>query len=119
MQPVIFGIFYSTTVAYFPEAVFVLAAALVFVALSATFLIRTEPPRRWKGKAPAVAVATRRRVRAAERERGRSRVVKHIGDRTRKPARPLVPTPDSVSAAASQSTASCSSSSLGSSDDLV
>ncbi|KAH9972761.1 major facilitator superfamily domain-containing protein [Lactifluus volemus] len=119
LAPVIFGIFYSTTVAYFPEAVFVLAAALVFVALSATFLIRTEPPRRWKGKAPAVAVATRRRVRAAERDRGRSRVVKHIGDRTRKPARPLVPTPDSVSAAASQSTASCSSSSLGSSDDLV
>ncbi|KAH9960045.1 major facilitator superfamily domain-containing protein [Lactifluus volemus] len=58
LAPVIFGIFYSTTVAYFPEAIFVLGTALVFVSLSVTFLIHTEPRRRWKGKAPVVAVAT-------------------------------------------------------------
>jgi hypothetical protein len=117
MQPLMFGIVYSSTVAYFPEAVFVLAAALVFIALGVTFLVRTEPPRRWKGKAPAVAA--RRRVRVPERERGRSRAVKHIGDRIRKPARSLVAAPDTVNAEASQSTASCSGSSVGPSDDVV
>lgn len=76
---------YSTTVARFPEAIFGVAAALVLVALSVTSLIRTETRRVSKGKAPAVPV--RRRILVAERERGRSREIKHIGDRVRKPAR--------------------------------
>jgi hypothetical protein len=115
-----FGIVYSTTVARFPEAIFVLAAALVLVAFGATFLVRNESPRRRKGKAPAVAVVTaRRRVQAPERERGRSRAVKHIGDRVRKPASPLVPASNSVSTETSQSTTSSSGSSVGRSDDVV
>jgi hypothetical protein len=36
LQPVMFGIVYSTTVACFPEAVFALAAALVLVAFGST-----------------------------------------------------------------------------------
>lgn len=109
LQPLTFGMVYSTTVARFPEAVFALAAALVLVALGTTFLIRTEPPHVWKGKAPAAMA--RRRVLIPERERGRSRTVKHIGDRLRKPA------PNSVSAGASASTAS--SSRAGPGDDAV
>lgn len=100
LQPLTFGVVYSTTVARFPEAVFALAAALVLVALGMTFLVRTEPPHVWKGKAPA-AVA-RRRVLIPERERGRSRTVKHIGDRLRKPAL------NNASAGAGVSTASSS-----------
>jgi hypothetical protein len=99
MQPLVFGVVYSTTVARFPEAVFALAAALVLVALGTTFLVRTEPPHVWKGKAPAAAA--RPRVLMPERERGRSRTIKHIGDRLRKP-----PAPNNVSAGASASTAS-------------
>jgi len=68
LQPLIFGTVYSTTVARFPEAVFGLAAALVLVALGATFLIRTETRHNLKGKAPAATAVARRRVLVAERE---------------------------------------------------
>jgi hypothetical protein len=101
-----FGLVYSTTVARYPEAMFALAAALVLVALGATFLVRTEPPRVLKGK--ATAVSARRRILVAERERGRSRAVKHIGDRVRKPPRPSAPAPNHLSAEASNGTASSS-----------
>jgi hypothetical protein len=102
----VFGVVYSTTVARFPEAVFALAAALVLVALGTTFLVRTEPPHVWKGKAPAAAA--RPRVVMPERERGRSRTIKHIGDRLHKPQRACVPSPNIVSLGASASTASSS-----------
>ena len=118
LGPVIFGIVYSTTVARFPEAVFALAAALVLVALSTTYFIRTEPPPQHarKGKAPAAAAAPRRRpvLLIPERERGRSRTVKHIGDRLRKP--PLAantPTSNGVSVGSSASASTASSSRVG------
>ncbi|KAH9959658.1 major facilitator superfamily domain-containing protein [Russula dissimulans] len=98
LAPLFFGVVYSTTVARFPEAIFALAAALVFVTLGTTFLVRTEPPHVWKGKAPAVAPRSRGVVPTVhERERGRSRAIKHIGDRIRKPARGSVPAPNSNS----------------------
>ncbi|KAI9510741.1 MFS general substrate transporter [Russula earlei] len=115
LAPLMFGMVYSTTVAHFPEAIFALAAALVLVSLGSTFLVRTEPPRVWKGKAPAVAA--RHRILAPERERGRSRAIKHIGDRIRKPARGSAPAPNNVGARAGESTAF--SSHAGPSDEAV
>jgi len=119
LAPLIFGTVYSTTVARFPEAVFGLAAALVLVALGATFLIRTEtlPTGNLKGKAPAATAVARRRVLVAERERGRSRAIKHIGDRFRKPARTSASVPDHVGAGTSETTA-CSTSAV-QSDEAV
>jgi hypothetical protein len=111
LQPLMFGIVYSTTVARFPEAVFALAAALVLVAFVTTSFIRTEAPHVRKGKAPAVA--PRRPVLIPERERGRSRTVKHIGDRLRKPPPANTPTPNHVSVGPSASTASSSRVGLG------
>ena len=80
LGPLVFGTIYSATVATFPKAIFVLAGALVTVALAALMLISggakpaPTPSKKAKGKAKA------RRVEQ-ERERGRSRVVKHVGDR--------------------------------------
>lgn len=88
-----------------------LAAALVLVALGTTFLVRTKPPHVQKGKAPAVAI--RRRVLVAERERGRSRAIKHIGDRVRKPARASPSALDNVRAGTSESTTGSSRSGAG------
>lgn len=105
LAPLIFGFVYSSTVARFPEAVFAVAAALVLVAFVATFFVRLEPQRDRKGKAVAVG---RRRVLVADFERGRSRMVKHIGDRVRTEARLHVPSRDDVSAGGSETTASCS-----------
>lgn len=77
-----FGTVYSSTVATFPKTIFVLAGALVTVALAALMLISggakpaaplTPSKKVTKGKGKA-----RARI---ERERGRSRVVKHVGDR--------------------------------------
>ncbi|KAI0297311.1 hypothetical protein B0F90DRAFT_1819482 [Multifurca ochricompacta] len=56
-QLLLFGFVYSSILARFPEAVSVLAAVLVFIALSVTFVIRSEPPRGWMGKAPVVPIA--------------------------------------------------------------
>ncbi|KAI0303849.1 major facilitator superfamily domain-containing protein [Multifurca ochricompacta] len=114
LAPLLFGLIYSSTVARFPEAVFALAAVLVLIALSATFFIRSEPPRGWKGKAP---VDASRRVLGPERERGRSRVVKHIGDRVRKPVGAPVPASRDASEEASESTFPCLF--PGSTDDAV
>lgn len=101
----------------FPEAVFGLAAALVLVVLGATFLIRAETRRNLKGKAPAVAA--RRRIVVAERERGRSREIKHIGDRFRKPQRKPTHAPNNVGAGTSKAaTCSCSSRTV-QGDDVV
>jgi len=111
LGPVLFGIVYSTTVARFPEAVFALAAALVLVAFGTTYFIRTELPHVRKGKAPAAV--PRRPVLIPERERGRSRTVKHIGDRLRKPPLANTPTPNNVSVGPSASTTSSSRVCLG------
>lgn len=116
MQPLIFGFVYSSTVADFPQAVFALAAAFVLVAFTATFFVRPEPHRAKKGKVPVAVVPGRRRVLVADFERGRSRVVKHIGDRVRTQARLHVPARDDTSAGGSEITASCS---CGPSDDVV
>lgn len=108
---------YSITVLGFPEAVFGLAAALVLVALGATFLVRVETRRNLKGKAPVVAA--RRRILVAERERGRSREIKHIGDRFRKPQRKSARASNGVGAGTSKA-ATCSSSTCAvQSDDVV
>jgi len=102
----VFGIVYSTTVARFPEAVFALAAALVLVAFGTTFFI-SEIPHVRKGKAPTAVAPPRRPVLIPERERGRSRTVKHIGDRLRKPPLTCPPAPatNDVSVGPSASTA--------------
>lgn len=113
LQPVIFGIVYSTTVARFPEAVFALAAALVLVAFGTTFFIRNAPPHVRKGKAPVANAAPRRPVLIPERERGRSRTVKHIGDRLRKPPPANTTTLNNVKVEPSASTASSSCVGLG------
>lgn len=101
----------------FPEAVFGLAAALVLVVLGATFLIRAETRRNLKGK--ALAVAARRRIVVAERERGRSREIKHIGDRFRKPQRKSAHAPSNVGMETSKAvTCSCSTPTV-QGDDVV
>ncbi|SRR5258708_4774112 len=112
-----FGVVYSTTVARFPEAVFALAAALVLVAFGTTFFIRTETPHVRKGKAPVVAPRRHRSVLILERERGRSRTVKHIGDRLRKPPLANATPLNNVSVEASASVAS--SSRVGLDDEAV
>lgn len=113
----IFGFVYSSTVARFPQAVFALAAALVLVAFAATFFVRPDPQRVSKGKARVAVAAGRRRVLVTEFERGRSRVVKHIGDRVRKQARLHVSARDDSSVGVSETTTSCSCPGL--SDDVV
>lgn len=115
LGPLIFGIVYSTTVARFPEAVFALAAALVLVAFGITFFIRTAPPHVRKGKVPVTV--PRRPVLIPERERGRSRTVKHIGDRLRKPPLANTATPNNVGVGPSTSTTS--SSRVGQGDEAV
>ena len=118
LQPLIFGTVYLTTVLRYPEAVFGLAAALVLVALGATFLIRAETRRNAGGKAPAVAA--RRRVLVAGRERERSREIKHIGDRfRRKPQRKSAHAPNNVGTGSSKAaTCSCSTRTV-QGDDVV
>jgi len=117
LAPLIFGTVYSTTVLRYPEAVFGLAAALVLVALGATFLIRAETRRNVKGKAPAVVA--RRRILVAERERGRSREIKHIGDRFRKPQRKSARASSDVGTGSSKAaTCSCSTRTV-QGDDVV
>jgi hypothetical protein len=117
LGPLIFGIVYSTTVARFPEAVFALAAALVLVAFGTTFFIRNAPPHVRKGKAPAASAAPRRPVLIPQRERGRSRTVKHIGDRLRNPPHANTATLNNVNVGPSASTAS--SSCVGLADEAV
>lgn len=108
LAPLLFGFVYSSTVARFPQAVFALAAGLVLVAFSATFFVRPEPEHAKKGKAPVVVAKARRRVVVADFERGRSRVVKHIGDRGRTQTRLHVPARDDISAVSGETTPSCS-----------
>ena len=77
------------------------------MALGATFLIRAEARRNVKGKAPAVAA--RRRILVAGRERGRSREIKHIGDRFRKPQwKPVHASNDAGTGTSEAATCSCS-----------
>ncbi|THH21256.1 hypothetical protein EW146_g240 [Bondarzewia mesenterica] len=84
LGPLLFGMVYSSTVAQFPQAIFILAGALTFISLSMLFLIRADPatPLRLsaaaKGKAKVKPKPKRRSD--VDRERGRSRSVKHVGD---------------------------------------
>ena len=77
----------------------------MLLAFGTTFFVRTEPPLVWKGKAPAVP---RRQALMPERERGRSRTIKHIGDRLRKPPSTSGSVPSDVGTGASASMASSS-----------
>ncbi|KAJ6612128.1 major facilitator superfamily domain-containing protein [Mycena sp. CBHHK59/15] len=74
LGPLLFGLVYSGTVATFPKAVFVTAIGILFVALTATLLVRSPlaEARRKSG--------SRRRFRTVEEEeeRGRSRVSKDL-----------------------------------------
>ncbi|KAJ6463249.1 major facilitator superfamily-domain-containing protein [Mycena vitilis] len=79
LGPLLFGLIYSGTVATFPKAVFCTAIGILFLALSATILVRS-PLAEAKGKAPV-----RRRYgphwqldAQEEEERGRSRVSKDL-----------------------------------------
>ena len=86
---------YSSTVARFPQAIFVLACGLVVFSLSMLLLIRADPTQRAaaaakpraqaaagaKGKGKAKAKLGKLRIAdKAEPDRGRSRAVKHVGD---------------------------------------
>ncbi|KAJ6567429.1 major facilitator superfamily domain-containing protein [Mycena vulgaris] len=73
LGPMLFGLIYSETVGTYPKAVFATAIGLLFVALTATLLVRS-PVSDGKGKAPV-----RRRPRTAlEEARGRSRASKDL-----------------------------------------
>ncbi|KAJ7499472.1 major facilitator superfamily domain-containing protein [Mycena latifolia] len=74
LGPMLFGLIYSETVATYPKAVFATAIGLLFMALTATLLVRS-PVSDVKGKAP---VRRRRRNTAEEAERGRSRASKDL-----------------------------------------
>jgi len=117
LAPLLFGFVYSSTVARFPQAVFALAVALVLVAFTATFFVRPEHQLTKKGKAPVVVATGRRRVPVGDFERGRSRVIKHIGDRVRAQTRLHVPARDDYSVEDSETSPSCSC--PGPSDDAV
>ena len=86
---------YSSTVARFPQAIFVLACGLVVFSLSMLLLIRADPTQRAaaaagpraqaaagaKGKGKAKAKLGKLRIAdKTEPARGRSRAVKHVGD---------------------------------------
>jgi hypothetical protein len=77
LQPLLFGLIYSGTVATFPKAVFVAAMGILFVALLATILVR-NPVADVKGKSPARRRLGRRRDTEEEEERGRSRASKDL-----------------------------------------
>lgn len=75
LQPLLFGLVYSGTVASFPKTVFVTAIAILFAALTAIMLVRS-PLSEDKGKA---VVRRRRQINSLEEEqRGRSRVSKDL-----------------------------------------
>ncbi|PFH53010.1 hypothetical protein AMATHDRAFT_118707, partial [Amanita thiersii Skay4041] len=80
LGPILFGLVYSESVAIFPEAVFVVAAGILFVGLMSLMLIRnpggpatTRPGDR--GKKGKDKMRSRKRV---DVERGRSRVSKDL-----------------------------------------
>ncbi|KAI0059215.1 MFS general substrate transporter [Artomyces pyxidatus] len=79
LGPLLFGLVYSSTVAQFPKAIFMVAASLVLVSFSMMLLIRPDPD------APLARITAKgkgksRRIVTPEPERGRSRVVKPVGD---------------------------------------
>lgn len=75
VQPMLFGLIYSGTVATFPKTIFATAAGILVASLACLLLIRAPvsvPP---KGKNAALR---RRRQQEEEVERGRSRVSKDL-----------------------------------------
>lgn len=70
LQPLIFGVVYSSTVATFPKAIFATAAGITLVALALLCLLRPDVALRMKQQ---------RRAHREEVERGRSRVSKDLG----------------------------------------
>ncbi|KAJ7931538.1 major facilitator superfamily-domain-containing protein [Mycena leptocephala] len=74
LQPLLFGLVYSGTVATFPKAVFVTAIGILFAALAAIMLVRSPLSEIKKS-----AARRRRRINSLEEEqRGRSRVSKDL-----------------------------------------
>ncbi|KAJ7179642.1 major facilitator superfamily-domain-containing protein [Mycena filopes] len=81
LGPLLFGVVYSGTVGTYPKAVFCTALGILFVALTATMLVRSPLPlTENKGKSPAVPGTRRRNGNGvAEEARGRSRRSKDLG----------------------------------------
>ncbi|KAI5998873.1 major facilitator superfamily domain-containing protein [Pisolithus albus] len=83
LGPVLFGLVYSTTVASFPRAIFVVAAGLILLSIILTFFIRTPgrvAKRRKTTAVPAAIHITSKKGRrwCEEENRGRSRVSKDL-----------------------------------------
>ncbi|KAJ7929072.1 major facilitator superfamily domain-containing protein [Mycena leptocephala] len=84
LGPLLFGLIYSGTVATYPKAVFVTAIGILFVALSATLLVRSPLALALDDKGGKGKAAVRRRRRNTEdgeeeeEARGRSRVSKDL-----------------------------------------
>lgn len=83
LGPILFGLVYSTTVASFPRAIFVVAAGLILLSIILTFFIRTPgrvANRRKTTTVPAAIHITSKKARrwCEEENRGRSRVSKDL-----------------------------------------
>ncbi|KAI0322571.1 major facilitator superfamily domain-containing protein [Amylostereum chailletii] len=87
--PLLFGMVYSSTVATYPKAIFVLASGLITAALAMFSLVRTRErsptpssPRSNKIKSKGKGKAKGSQARTVPgNARGRSPTVKHVGDR--------------------------------------
>lgn len=83
LGPILFGLVYSTTIASFPRAIFVVAAGLILLSIILTFFIRTPgrvANRRKTTTVPAAIHITSKKARrwCEEENRGRSRVSKDL-----------------------------------------
>ncbi|KAJ3824680.1 major facilitator superfamily domain-containing protein [Lentinula raphanica] len=72
LGPLLFGLLYGNTVAFFPKAIFVCGCAILTTALACAFLIRSPVERESGGQ------KAKGKKKVAERERGRSRVSKDL-----------------------------------------
>ena len=74
LQPMLFGLIYSGTVAEYPEAIFVTAAGLLLGSLAMMISMRALIRR----KSDRPAIGTKGKKKARDDERGRSRVSKDL-----------------------------------------
>ncbi|KAI0030125.1 major facilitator superfamily domain-containing protein [Vararia minispora EC-137] len=80
--PLLFGMVYSASVATFPKAIFALACGLVTASFCFLLLIRSAPiARKTAERKGKDKVRPPTQLGKSVRERGRSRAVKHVGDR--------------------------------------
>jgi hypothetical protein len=87
LQPMIFGVIYSSTVASFPKAIFAVACGLVLVSIAFTIFVRPDVSlsmvqrKKVKAKSKAIVrppVVRKPKLRYQEINRGRSRVSKDL-----------------------------------------